>query len=155
MSLAGDMSNRERKLLLLLLQIACTFTLYFQIINDKSFWLTEKRQQQLLASQMETVFLILRKLLGIYAILLVVFGTIFSLLCCYISFKLRKTTTFIFICFMSLANMFTLYFWNLGNFLRELFQIDLINISLWLCKFGSFFQFTSLQISAWILVKNI
>ena len=101
---------------------------------------------------METIFSTLRKCLGIYAIALVIFGTFFSVLCCYISFKLRKTTTFIFICYMSLANIFTLYFWNLGNFLRELFQIDLINTSIWLCKFGSFFQFTSLQISAWILV---
>ena len=101
---------------------------------------------------MESIFSVMRKFLGIYAIALVIVGTFFSILCCYISFKLRKTTTFIFICYMSLANIFTLYFWNLGNFLREIFQIDLINIDIWLCKFGSFFQFVSLQISAWILV---
>jgi hypothetical protein len=48
--------------------------------------------------------------------------------------------------------MITLYFWNLGNFLSQIFTIDLINLSIWGCKFGSLFQFTSLQISAWILV---
>ena len=101
---------------------------------------------------MDNVYVILRKILGVYALILIVIGTVTSIFGCYICFKLKSNTTFIFFCYLSVVSIFTLYFWNFGNFLRELLGIDVININFWLCKFGSFYQFTSLQIAAWILV---
>ena len=100
----------------------------------------------------ESIYVTLRKILGIYALVLIFVGTFTSIIGCYICYRLRSTTTFIFFCYLSITSIFTLYFWNLGNFLREIFGIDLINVNFWLCKFGSFYQFTSLQITAWILV---
>ena len=49
-------------------------------------------------------------------------------------------------------SIFTLYFWNMGNFLSQVASYDLLNANYWLCKFGNYIQFLSLQISAWLLV---
>ncbi|CAF1124331.1 unnamed protein product [Brachionus calyciflorus] len=51
-----------------------------------------------------------------------------------------------------MSDILSLYWWNLNNFLKEYISIDLLTINKYFCKIGNFIQFTSLQISAWILV---
>nr|QVK45791.1 G protein-coupled receptor [Proales similis] len=99
-----------------------------------------------------SAYAVLRKILGVYALLLIIVGTLTSFLSLAVCLKLRSNATFVFFAFLTLSNIFTLYFWNLENFLQEYIDIDLLNYSLFVCKFGSFVQFSSLQISAWILV---
>ena len=96
-----------------------------------------------------------KKLLCSYLLVLTIFGTITSIFTSYICFRLRKNITFIFIGVESIASIFTLYFWNLNNVSQELFNFDLLNSNFWLCKIGSFYQFSSLEICAWILVIEL
>ncbi len=101
----------------------------------------------------ENVFKILQKSLGLYALILIIVGTVSSLMSLYICFKLRKISTFVFLAFLSVSDIISLYYWNLTHFIDNWFDIDFLNSNFWLCKFGSYYQFTSLQISAWILVS--
>ena len=100
-----------------------------------------------------SVFEVLNKVLGVYALILTVVGTIANLLSCIVCFRMRKNITFIFLTFLTMSDIFTLYWWNLNNFLKEYVNIDLLTVNMYVCKFGNFIQFTSLQISAWILVR--
>lgn len=101
---------------------------------------------------MVNVFQILNKIFGVYAIFLTISGTIANLLSCIVCFRMRKNTTFIFLTFMTISDMVSLYWWNINNFLKEFASIDLLTINMYVCKVGNYLQFTSLQISAWILV---
>ena len=100
----------------------------------------------------ENLFKILQKILGMYALLLIIVGTISSCMSFYICFKLSKISTFVFLAFLSVSDIVSLYYWNLTNFVDNWFDIDFLNSSYWLCKIGNYYQFTSLQISAWILI---
>jgi hypothetical protein len=100
----------------------------------------------------QRIFDILQKILGAYALLLIIVGTISSVISFYICIKLSKISTFVFFAFLSISDIISLYYWNLTNFINIWFNIDLLNYSYWLCKIGSYYQFTSLQISAWLLV---
>jgi hypothetical protein len=102
---------------------------------------------------MDSVLQVFKKIFGTYALLLILCGTISSLMSFYICIRLKQNPTFIFLSFLTVSNIVSLYFWNLDNFLQAYLNIDLLNYDLWLCKFGSFYQFTSLQISAWLLVN--
>ena len=66
--------------------------------------------------------------------------------------KLKDNTTFMIMRFLSVSDIITLYFWNLNQVADSLFNLDLLNYNLYYCKFLQFSQFTSLQISAWMLV---
>ncbi len=66
--------------------------------------------------------------------------------------RLRKNKTFVFLRFLALTDLVALYFWNINHFTVVILNLDLQNYNIWLCKFGQFYQFSSLQISAWILV---
>ena len=98
------------------------------------------------------VFDSLGKILGIYAILLIFAGTFLNSLSVFICFRIKKNATFIFLGFFSFFNLFNLFWWNLNIFLTAFTDINLILLSVWLCKFGNFVQFSSLQIPAWFLV---
>ena len=91
--------------------------------------------------------------LAAYSLWLNIFGTICNLLAFYICCLLRQNTTFVFLAFICITDTITLYYWNLNNFLSVFFEIDLQSLSMYSCRIGYFFQFTSLQISAWQLVK--
>lgn len=104
---------------------------------------------------MVNVFQILNKILGVYAVFLTLFGTVANLLSCLVCFRMRKNTTFIFLAFMTISDLISLYWWNTNNFLKEFAAIDLLSINKYVCKAGNYLQFTSLQISAWILVTII
>lgn len=101
---------------------------------------------------MESLFGILRKVLSVYGILLIVMGTLANILSFLICIKIGKNITFIFLSYLSIINIFTIYHWNLENILLSFFNVDWLNFDLLVCKLGNFIQFTSLQSSAWILV---
>ena len=94
----------------------------------------------------------LRKCLGVYALVLAVLGTVLSLMSFIICKKIKNNVTALFMSSLSICSIFTLYFWNLDNFFKEILSIELLNLNYWLCKFGSFIQFLSLQMCSWILV---
>ena len=94
------------------------------------------------------------KAIGVYSMIILVIGTIgnvcASLVC--LRKSLRETPTFVFIFFELISDTISLYFWNVDHYLLafHFYQIEDINIHL--CRFASFFQVTSLQWSAWLLV---
>nr|QVK45792.1 G protein-coupled receptor [Proales similis] len=94
----------------------------------------------------------INSILAVYALLLNVIGTLSSVLSLYVCFKLRKVATFVFLAYLTVANVFSLYYWLLNKFFNNFFPFDLSNLSRWTCRLGSFVQFSSLQISAWTLV---
>ena len=59
------------------------------------------------------------------------------------------------ITFLTLTDALTLYYWNLNNFLINFTSVSLLTTNIWVCKFGNFLQFASLQTSAWLLVSYI
>lgn len=102
----------------------------------------------------EDVQNILYKILGAYALLLCILGTIFNILVCFICTRrrLRVTNTFKFIAILSLSDTIALYEWNLKHFITPYFKIDFNFTSLVWCRLGIFLQYAFLQYSAWILV---
>ena len=92
--------------------------------------------------------------IGLYELILVIIGTIGNLSVFIVCLKL-KNNTFILIRFLSIADTVSLYFWNLNHFTKQFLHLDLQNYNLHLCKFFQFSQYTSLQISAWVLVSNL
>jgi hypothetical protein len=100
-----------------------------------------------------TVFNILNKILGIYSVLIAVLGTFMNLSSIFICLRVKNNSTFVFLAFFSFYNIFTLWWWNLENFVTSYTSFDLLVWSGLSCKIGSFIQFSFLQISAWHLVK--
>ena len=95
---------------------------------------------------------VILQIFGIYDLLLAILGTAGNVLVLIVAYRLRKTTTFVFIACLAVTDSLTLYFWNLNHFLGPFFSIDLENDSLVGCKLGNFVQFASLESSAWLLV---
>ena len=102
---------------------------------------------------MSNAITVTRKVLAIYTIVLILVGTIFCVISTIICFKLRKNNTFIYLAFFSIANIFTLYYWNIRNFLQLFFDTQWQSAPFIFCKLGDYIQFTSLPIAAWILVN--
>jgi hypothetical protein len=94
------------------------------------------------------------KALAVYSLFLVIFGTIGNLCTCFICMRksLRKTTCFVFLSFISIIDIFTLYTWNLSNFIVPFYGYFHENSNIIWCKLSVFLQFFSLQSSAWLLV---
>ena len=93
------------------------------------------------------------KAIGIYTLLIAIFGILLNSLTFYVCIRLKKNSTFIFMLFFAVSNIFTLCWWNLGHFTTQFLNVYMPHISLFGCKFGSFIQFASLQICAWLLVS--
>ena len=92
-------------------------------------------------------------LLGSYALFLVISGTLGNLVTIYVSVKSHKiNSTFLLFRYLAVNNALSLYWWNLSHF-TAIINLNLQDFNLHLCKFGSWIQFSSLQSSAWILVK--
>jgi len=93
-------------------------------------------------------------LLGGFAMALVILGTIGNMVTIFVSVKSQnKNSTFVLFRYLALNNAFALYFWNLSHF-TALLNFDLQSFNLYVCKFGSWIQMSSLQSSAWVLVKR-
>jgi hypothetical protein len=93
------------------------------------------------------------KIVAIYEISIIILGTFGNAFVFYVGYRNRASSnTFLFLMFMSIADIISMYWWNLSHFIESFFLIDIQNFNLYLCKCMSFVQLTSLQISAWVLV---
>ena len=99
-------------------------------------------------------FEVIKKLLGAYALLLTIVGTIGNVLIFSICIKkeMRKINTFKFFAFISISDCLALYEWNLKHFIAAYFGIDFNFMSLAWCRLSLYLQYVTLQFSAWILV---
>lgn len=93
-------------------------------------------------------------ILGYIALILTFSGTICNLAIAYVSIKSKSNSTIVLLRYLAFSDMCSLYFWNLSHFIEAIFGIDIQNFSLIGCKFGSWIQYSSLQSSAWTLVKS-
>lgn len=104
-----------------------------------------------------TVIDILAKILGVYAILLIVAAILLNPLVLYVclkSKKLRSTSTFKLLAFASVNDLLTCLVWNEGDFQHTFFGVTLSKTSPFYCRWISiFFQYTTLQIASWMLVS--
>ncbi|CAF1051349.1 unnamed protein product [Brachionus calyciflorus] len=99
-----------------------------------------------------SVFLIILKILSVLAILIIIFGVLTSLLSFYLCYRIKNNATFIFLSYLSLASIFTLYKFPMNGIMSTLFKVDYLHINVYECKIGIFLQYTSLETCAWILV---
>ncbi len=74
------------------------------------------------------------------------------LFCKHVRAPFNTDPTFILLAFLRVADIISLYGWNLKNILSPFFKVDNETFSVLSCKLTSFFQFFSLKLSAWILV---
>ena len=96
--------------------------------------------------------ILMLKIIAIYNLLMIIFGTLGNLLVFYVGVLHRKNNTFLFLIFLSMSDMVSLYFWNLNHFVQPFWDIDLQNIDFYFCKIMQFCQFSSFQLSGWFLV---
>jgi hypothetical protein len=101
------------------------------------------------------LFEIIKKILGTYALLLTIIGTIGNALIFLICIKkeMRRINTFKFLAFISISDLIALYEWNLKHFIAAFFGIDFNFMSLAWCRLSLYLQYVTLQFSAWILVN--
>jgi hypothetical protein len=104
-------------------------------------------------SQVQVIDILIR-ILSVYACALIVLGTFGNLLVFVIclSKDLRSKTTFKFLAFMAVSDIFAVYGWNLDHFTNNFYNSHFNARSLAWCRFEGFCQYVSLQFSAWILV---
>jgi hypothetical protein len=110
-------------------------------------------------------------ILGVYALLILVIGTLFNSFSIYLCRRprLRKNSIFQLLSYLFFFKIMALYTWNLNHFLRMLISIQLdarpalayvnsineLNIveslNIFTCKFFTFIQYFSLQTMSWFL----
>ena len=99
-----------------------------------------------------SIFRVLLQILSVYAIIVIIFGFLSSILSFYICYRIKNNATFIFLSYLSITSLFTLYKFPLNGISWTLFNFDFLNINIYECKISMFFQFTSLEACAWIIV---
>lgn len=97
----------------------------------------------------------INKALGIWALILIIFGTIGNILCIFVCLRqrLRKTPTFIFFSFLAICDTISLYGWNLDHFIEAFYGKVIEDTSIAWCKTVLFYNCFSLQSSSWFLVS--
>lgn len=94
---------------------------------------------------------LLSKAFAFYGLLLIVFGSFFNALTCFVclkSPKLRANCTFKFLAFIALTDIVAMIISNLQNFTQTFFDFSLYNSSLFVCQFVSvFLQFSAAEFS--------
>ncbi|CAF2077254.1 unnamed protein product [Rotaria magnacalcarata] len=93
---------------------------------------------------------------AIYALLLIIVGTIGNVLTIIVLLRpnLQRYTTMRYLIAVAVADLSSLYSWNLNLFYKHLinhYQNDLEDGSMIACRFVSFIAFVSLQLSSWYL----
>ncbi|CAF0923892.1 unnamed protein product [Rotaria sp. Silwood1] len=93
---------------------------------------------------------------AIYALLLIIVGTIGNVLTIIILIRpnLRQHTTMRYFIAVAVADLCSLYSWNLNLFYKHLinlYQNDIEDASIMSCRLVSFIGFVSLQLSSWYL----
>ena len=98
---------------------------------------------------------ILKKVIGTYNFLLMLFGTIGNSLTALICSRrrLRKVNTFKLFSIIAVLDIIGLYEWNLRQFVYFFFGIDLVFTSLVFCDLSTLIQHVCFESSAWILVN--
>ena len=91
--------------------------------------------------------------LGFCSLIITILGTISNALILYVSVRSNKKASLVLLRYLSFNNILTLFYWNFSHFIDSSFKIDIQNYNLYLCKFGTWLQYSSLQSAAWILVK--
>lgn len=102
------------------------------------------------------LIVILKKVMGIWGLLLIVFGVIFNaivFIVCMKSRKLRKTSTFKFIAIAAINDALSCFPWNFGDFTNIFFDFHASRRSLVFCEFlANFLVFTTCSYASWLLV---
>lgn len=100
--------------------------------------------------------ILLKKVFCIFSLLCCILGTMSNMVTCCISRKpkLKRYNIFKLLFFTAIMNLLSLYQWNVYYVVLYLFEIDLSQTSVF-CPVLSYFQFTTLQASAWLLVSYI
>ncbi|CAF2526073.1 unnamed protein product [Rotaria sp. Silwood2] len=125
------------------------------ILSSSSTW----NRTDLFLSSEESIILYRHPLLygvAIYALLLIIVGTIGNILTIIILLRpnLRQHTTMRYFIAVAVADLCALYSWNLNLFYKHLislYQNDIEDASMISCRFISFIGFVSLQLSSWYL----
>ena len=90
-----------------------------------------------------------------YSFWLVIFVLIGNCVALYICYRLRNSTTFVFLAFIAVSDTFTVYGWQFPFVSSILFSLNLPTLNLFACKLITFTQFSSVQISSWFLVSSL
>jgi hypothetical protein len=120
-------------------------------LRNKEFIFGEIKMSQ------DQVIDVFNKILSAYALVLIILGTIGNglVFAICLSKNLRSKTTFKFLAFMAMSDIFALYGWNLDHFTLTFSNFAYYQTSLAGCRFEGFSQLVALQFTAWILVYQI
>ena len=118
---------------------------FHQSISDKT-----------ISSSKNAPYLLVIRCLSIYALVLIIVGTLGNLLTIIVLLRknLRRLATIRYLIVVSICDTISLYGWNLNNFYKFTISSnndDLEELSLTNCRFISFMTFVSLQLSSWCL----
>ena len=96
--------------------------------------------------------------LSYYALFLIVAGTIFNLTSFTIMIRknMQKYACMRYLAILSIVDLLVLYQWNLNTYFKYNLSVppfykDIEELSLFWCRWISFFAFSTLQLSSWIL----
>jgi hypothetical protein len=85
---------------------------------------------------------------------LMIFGTIGNILCLKILLRkrFRRHSTCQYLCVLAVIDILFIYMRSTRYLYRHIFQVDLRNTSLWICRSFIFFSSTLSHLASWILV---
>jgi hypothetical protein len=93
-------------------------------------------------------------LIRIFYPCLMIFGTIGNILCLKILLRkrFRHHSTCQYLCILAVIDILFIYLRSTRYLYRHIFQVDLRNTSLWICRSFIFFSSTLSHLASWILV---
>ena len=92
------------------------------------------------------------KILATYDICLTAGGTIGNIIVFLICLRIKNNSTFALMRFLAISDLVSLYWWNVDHFMVPFFNLDFQSMYVFYCRLADFAQYSSLQISAWLLV---
>ena len=98
--------------------------------------------------------LVLLKILSYFSLVIILIGVIFNtltFLVIVLNKVLRKTSSMVYLLYVSIFYTLSLLVWNLNHFLYPNFGIELESLNMITCKILTFIQFFSLQSSGFLL----
>ena len=94
------------------------------------------------------------QILTSYGVALIFLGALGNSLIAYVSLRNKSHTIFALLRYLALTDTLALVFWNLNHFTGAIFEFDLMSYNLYMCKIGEWIQYSSMQASAWLLVRR-
>ena len=107
----------------------------------------KKKKNIFLNKMVETL-----KILATYDIILTVGGTVLNIIVFLTCLKIKNNTTFALMRILAISDLVSLWWWNVDHFMVPFFNLDFQAMYVFYCRLCDFCQYSSLQISAWILV---